>query len=221
MTTLTISDRPAHELKADALVLATVAADGSAALAAGHGLPREAADHLGSALTALAAKGSADEVLRLAGVPGVTAAVVVLTGLGEGTAETSAFPAETLRRAAGAATRALSGVAKVAVALPAADAESAAAVAEGAALGSYRYAGVRGEKAGTTKGSRAGRTARTKAEQDAGPTALTVVTERARDRGVKAAVKRAGVLAEATAYARDLVNTPPNRLFPQSFADSV
>jgi leucyl aminopeptidase len=218
VTTLTVSDRPAHELKADALVLATVCADGSAVLAAGHRLPREAADHLGSALTALAAKGTADEVLRLAGVPAVTAAVVVLTGLGDGTADTAAFPAETLRRAAGAATRALTGVAKVAVALPAADAESAAAVAEGAALGSYRYAGVRGEKTGAAKGSK---TAQAKAQQNAGPAAVTVVTERGRDRGVKAAVKRAGVLAEATAYARDLVNTPPNRLFPQSFAESV
>jgi leucyl aminopeptidase len=221
VTTLTVSDRPAHELKADALVLATVSVDGSAALAAGHGLPPEAADHLGSALTALAAKGAADEVLRLAGVPGVAAAVVVLTGLGEGTAEASSFPEETLRRAAGAATRALSGVGKVAVALPAADAGSAAAVAEGAALGSYRYAGLRGETTGAAKGSRNARTARTKAEQNAGPAAVIVVSDRARDRGVKAAVKRAGVLAEATAYARDLVNTPPNRLFPQSFADSV
>ena len=177
MTTLTVSDRPAHELKADALVLATVSADGSAVLAAGHRLPREAADHLGSALTALAAKGSADEVLRLAGVPAVTAAVVVLTGLGDGTADTAAFPAETLRRAAGAATRALNGVAKVAVALPAADAESAAAVAEGAALGSYRYAGVRGDKTGAAKGSK---TTQAKAQQNAGPAAVTVVTERGR-----------------------------------------
>jgi leucyl aminopeptidase len=48
-----------------------------------------------------------------------------------------------------------------------------------------------------------------------------VVTASAKDKAVKAAAKRAAVLADAQAYARDLVNTPPNRLFPQSFADSV
>ena len=42
MTTVSLSDRPAHDLKADVLVLATVDTDGKAALAAGHGLPRPA-----------------------------------------------------------------------------------------------------------------------------------------------------------------------------------
>ena len=43
----------------------------------------------------------------------------------------------------------------------------------------------------------------------------------ARDRAVRAAVKRAGLLADAQNYTRDLVNTAPNVLFPQSFAESV
>jgi leucyl aminopeptidase len=47
------------------------------------------------------------------------------------------------------------------------------------------------------------------------------VTNEAKDRAVKAAVNRAAVLADAQSYARDLVNLPPNRLFPQSFAESV
>jgi leucyl aminopeptidase len=211
VTTVTVSDRPAHDVKADALVLATVSADGSAALAEGHGLPREAATHLASALTALGAKGSADEVLKLASVPGVTAPLVVLTGLGEAKDSTTA---QALRRAAGAATRALNGVAKVAVALPATGPGSVAAVAEGAALGSYRYAGVRGEKAGAARKGKG-------SDKTVGPSAVTVVTGEAKDKVVKAAAKRAGILADATAYARDLVNTPPNLLFPQSFAESV
>ncbi|HET6693842.1 MAG TPA: leucyl aminopeptidase [Pedococcus sp.] len=221
MTTLTVSDRPAHDLKVDALVLATVSVDGSAVLADSHNLPKGAAAHIGSALTALGAKGSADEVLRLATVPGVTAPVVVLTGLGDAAADASSFDAEVLRRAAGAATRALSGVPKVAVSLPGTGAASVAAVAEGSALGCYRYAGVRGEKAGAADGGRAAKTAKAKAEKAAGPASVTVVTADARDRAVKAAAKRAATLAEATAFARDLVNTPPNRLFPQSFAESV
>ena len=130
MTTVNVSDRPAHDVKADALVLATVSADGSAALAEGHGLPREAATHLTAALTALGAKGSADEVLKVAAVPGVAAPLVVLTGLGEVKDSTTA---QSLRRAAGAATRALNGVAKVAIALP----------ASGAGLGRRRRRGRR------------------------------------------------------------------------------
>ena len=146
--------------------------------------------HIGSALTALGAKGSADEVLRLATVPGVTAPVVVLTGLGDAAADASSFDAEVLRRAAGAATRALSGVPKVAVSLPGTGAASVAAVAEGSALGCYRYAGVRGEKAGAADGGRAAKTAKAKAEKAAGPASVTVVTADARDRAVKAAAKR-------------------------------
>ena len=34
-------------------------------------------------------------------------------------------------------------------------------------------------------------------------------------------MKRAGLLADAQNYTRDLVNTAPNVLFPQRFADSV
>jgi leucyl aminopeptidase len=212
-TTVNLSDRSAHDVKADALVLATVSSGGSAALAEGHGLPREASSHLASALGTLSAKGRADEVLKLAAVPGVTAPLVVLTGLGE---VTGAPTAEALRRAAGAATRSLSSVGTVAVALPATGVDAVAAVAEGAALGCYRYAGVRGEKAGA---ARAGKD-RNK-DKDGAPSTVTVVTGKAKDGAVKAAAKRAGVLADATAYARDLVNTPPNLLFPRSFAESV
>ncbi|HEY7719169.1 MAG TPA: M17 family peptidase N-terminal domain-containing protein, partial [Pedococcus sp.] len=106
MTTLTASDRPAHDLKVDAVVLGAHSADGAAALAAGHGLPDDVAAHLTGALAALGAKGSADEVVKVASVPGVTAPVVVVTGLGDAPAD--GVPGhEVLRRAAGAATRAL------------------------------------------------------------------------------------------------------------------
>ena len=212
MTTVTVSDRPSADLKVDALVLATVSEDGSAALAEGHGLPSESASHIASALSALGAKGSTDEVLKLAAVPGVSAPVVVLTGLGEVSTGSGLDP-EVLRRAAGAATRSLSGADKVGLALPAAGVASVAAVAEGAALGTYRYAGLHRAKEG--------RAAKAKAKNAPGPSAVTVVTDEAKDRAVKAAVKRAAVLADAQSYARDLVNLPPNRLFPQSFVESV
>ena len=65
MTTVSVSDRAAHDLKADALVLGTVAGDRSAALAAGHGLPSEAERHLSAQLAALHASGKAEEVLTV------------------------------------------------------------------------------------------------------------------------------------------------------------
>ena len=210
MTTVSVSDRPAHDLKADALVLGTVAGERSAALAAGHGLPREAESHLAAQLAALHATGKAEEVVTVAAVPGVAAGRVVLTGLGSA-ADGTAFGDEVLRRAAGAAVRSLKNAAKVVVALPAEGVAGVAAVAEGAALGAYRYAGVRGPKK-DAKGAKAG--------GDAVST-VTVVTSDAKVKAVKAAATRAAVLADAKAYARDLVNTPPNLLFPQSFADSV
>jgi leucyl aminopeptidase len=221
VTTVNVSDRPAHDLKVDALVLGTVAVDGSAALAAGHGLPRAAATQITAGLSALGATGAADEVVKLTAIPGVAAPVVVLAGLGEGEGKSTSFPTELLRRAAGSALRSLTS-GKVAVALPAADTASTAAVAEGAALGAYRYAGVRGSGANGAKGAArpAGRKG-AKAKPDKEISAVTVVSQGARSKGVKAVAARAAVLADAKAYARDLVNTPPNQLFPQSFADSV
>ncbi|HET7660924.1 MAG TPA: M17 family peptidase N-terminal domain-containing protein, partial [Oryzihumus sp.] len=204
MTTLTVSDRPASDLKVDALVLATVKADSGAALAPGHDLSKATGEHLTNALTALSAKGTPDEVLKLPAVPGVAAPLVVLTGLGAAPARGAAWDDEVLRRAAGSATRALSGVAKVALALPGAGAAAVGAVSEGALYGAYAFAGHRSQPAPSTP-----------------PGALTVLTAEARDKDVKAAVKRAGALAEARAYARDLVNTAPNLLYPQTFADSV
>jgi leucyl aminopeptidase len=212
VTTVSVSDRPAHDLKVDALVLGTVAVDGTATLAAGHGLPKEAATQISDSLSALGATGAADEVVKLTAIPGVRAPVVVLAGLGEGDGSSPSFPAELLRRTAGSALRSVTA-GTVAVALPASDSVATAAVAEGAALGAYRYAGVRGSAANGAKGG--------KAKPDKAISAVTVVCPKARTKDVKAVATRAAVLADAKAYARDLVNTPPNQLFPQSFADSV
>jgi leucyl aminopeptidase len=227
VTTVNVSDRPAHDLKVDVLVLGTVDVDGSAALADGTSLPGDTAAHLSSQLGALHASGKADEVVTLAAVPGVTAGRVVLTGLGAQngqTGQTGPVDPEVLRRAAGAALRSVSKAAKVAVALPVADTAAVAAVAEGAALGAYRYAGVRGTsgaKGKGAKGAKAGRATQGSKAADDGVAAITVVTGDARTKDAKAAATRAAVLAEAKAYARDLVNTPPNQLYPQSFTESV
>ncbi len=205
MTTLTLSDRSAAAARSDALVLASVKTDDGAELAPGHGLPAAAAEHIDATLRATGASGAPDELVKLADVPEVAAPLVVVTGLGA-VEDGDDVPAETLRRAAGAATRALAGSAKVGVRLPGSDPARLGAVAEGALFGAYAFLEHRGASA---KGAKA-------------PVkAVTVFSDGAKDKQARAAAKRAGVLAEQQNYARDLVNTAPNLLYPQTFAESV
>ena len=204
MTTLTVSDRSPSDVKADALVLAVVRSGAGAVLADGHGLDRKTADHLGAALSSLSAGGAAEEVHRVPGVPGVAAPLVVLVGLGTPPAGDAPYDEEVLRRAAGAAVRALTGRPKVALSLPGTTPESVGAAAEGALFGAYEFGGHRGDSSAKTAVK-----------------AVVLLAPTARDRAVRAAVKRAGILAEAQNYTRDLVNTAPNVLFPQSFTESV
>ena len=203
MTTLTMSDHSAADLKGDALVLVSVQTEKGAALAPGHGLGPESVSHLEAALSTLKAKGSADEVVKLVSVPGVTAALVVVTGAGKVGAKSAALEPEAIRRAVGSATRQLSGADKVIVIAPGKTAAGAAAAAEGALFGAYAI---------TTAA--------------AGPISapvksLTVATPVARDKGLRVAIKRALALGQATTYARDLVNQAPNELYPETFAASV
>ncbi len=50
---------------------------------------------------------------------------------------------------------------------------------------------------------------------------MLVVSGAGQGKAAKDAVARAAVLGAARDWARDLVNTPPNHLYPQSFADNV
>ena len=138
------------------------------------------------------ATGTCDEVLRAPG--GATGyRILVFTGLGE---ETSA---ESLRRAAGAATRALKGIEQIDVALPAESPEAVAAIAEGLALGAYRFDRFRSLPVAAER--------------------ATVLTPLAKSKEVKIALERAAVLAQSVNATRELVNTPAGELYPASFAD--
>ena len=109
---------------------------------------------------------------------------------------------ETLRRAAGAAARALAGTGTVAFALPADDPDSIRAIAEGALLGGYaydRYLEKKHEPIGE----------------------VVVLSDAGRSAAGRAALDAAVAVADAVNYARDLVNTPPNDLYPESFADDL
>jgi leucyl aminopeptidase len=202
--TLTLTAKDAATVRADALVVG-VASTPQGPKLLGAGLPAGARRTLSASLPGLGVEGAADEVVRVPGGGGLTAPVVVLTGVGQVAGRAAPGP-EALRRAAGAATRSLAGTGTVALALPVDGDGALAAVAEGALFGAYAFTRYHG--AGT---------------RDAKPAvrAVTVLTAEARTGAARAAARRAEVLAAAVAATRDLVNTAPVDLFPAAFADAA
>jgi leucyl aminopeptidase len=222
VTSISLVDSDPAELAVDAIVVGVYATgeEGSGDLLLASGAESVAAAFsdrvdggLVEALRLLGATGTAGEVTKLAAFGAVTAPLVVAVGLGK--EPSGAAPlAETLRRAAGAAIRALAGCGLVALALPlsddpaAAEAEAQAlrAIAEGALLGAYRFDIYK------TKPSPNRREPVTK---------ISVHVPDAANRDAKAALARATTAASAVARTRDWVNTAPNDLRPPDFADAV
>jgi leucyl aminopeptidase len=159
------------------------------------------------ALTAVGATGAADEVVKLATLGAGDIPVVAAAGLGAAAADGSGATEEAARRAAGAASRALAGRARVASTLAQAVAGGATAAAvqavgEGALLGGYTFGAYKTEN-----------------DRPAAPSSYTVLVPNPKDKALRAATKRASAVAEAVAFCRDLVNTAPNDLPPAELAD--
>lgn len=152
------------------------------------------------ALADLGATGRADEVVKL---PGSSIRLLVFTGLGRVQRK---YPHEVLRRAAGAATRALAGNVEVSYALPSTDVASINAVAEGATIGAYSFEEFRGS---------------TKKDQKPPVSSITIHASLASTVDVKALSKRAIAIGQYTTLVRNLVNTPPSHLNPISFVEIV
>ncbi|GAA2035759.1 leucyl aminopeptidase [Yaniella flava] len=199
----------------DALVLGVQSTNDGPVIVA-PALPEAAINGLQDQLDALGVKGKPDEVTRVAGATTeLDAKIVVLTGLGSTDAPAQGTPpldnspadtisAEALRRAAGAATAKLAGTSDVTIALPADSAAHLTAVAEGATVGTYVFAGYASSD--------------TDEDDTAEPTSLKFVTTIA---DADELVARAGVVARATFITRDLVNTAPSHLFPGTFAEEI
>ena len=147
-------------------------------------------------LADLGATGKADEVIK---VPGTATRLLVFTGLGEHKAK---FEDETLRRAAGAAARELAGSSSATFSLPTNKVSSVAAVAEGALLGAYVFNKFRIDSLSDRRPSLK---------------SVTVHSPLAQDSKAKAAVKRAAIIGDHVTIVRDLINTPPSHLTPDSF----
>ncbi|MGX5182085.1 leucyl aminopeptidase [Streptomyces avermitilis] len=213
MTALTLSTAAASGLRADAIVVGVAKSPkGDKGLVVAPGA--EAVDKgydgkLAAVLETLGASGAEGEVTKLPAPSGFKAPVVVAVGLGaapeDGQDKGTAFDAEALRRAAGAAARALAGAKKAAFALPVADAADAGTIGEGALLGAYSFDAYK-ENGKNAKNGKA-------------PLAEVVLLGgKPRDKAFKAAVERAVAVTEELNRARDLINTPPNDLNPESFA---
>jgi len=194
--TLRLTDSSVTTATVDALVVGTVCGEGGPQLLPGN---EEIDAAFGGALVdllvVLGARGKADEVIKVPTRGVISAPLLVATGLGEIEGQPSS---EQVRRAAGAASRALSGTARAITTLSRVD---LAAAAEGAALGSYVFTAYR---------SRNG---------DAPLEQMDLSVPSARDAEANHSLARAALVAEAVVAARDLVNTPPNDLYPASFAD--
>ncbi|MEV0397931.1 leucyl aminopeptidase [Polymorphospora rubra] len=216
-TTLSLVDTDPAELAVDAIVIGlhsrTEPEDGPAGtllLATGGESIAVAFDgRLTETLALLGATGAPGEVTKLATLGTVTAPLVAAVGLGPEPSGAAPAP-ETLRRAAGAAVRALAGAGTVALALPLPDDEDAPsalrAVAEGALLGGYRFAGY---KTKPQPGRR----------EPVG--SVLVHVPDAADGVAEGEVARARAVTAAVARSRDWVNTAPNELRPPAFADEV
>ncbi|AKK11502.1 leucyl aminopeptidase [Corynebacterium uterequi] len=145
-------------------------------------------------LAAVGAKGTHGELTRIPAPVSADAAVILAVGLGEA----EDMDDERLRRAAGIAARSLRADESVATTLTDLGAE---AVAEGLVLGGYSYPGIHGTAA--------------PAQDKAGAASVALV-------GVAPESVAAALETSATVnFVRDLVNTPANLLYPESYAALV
>jgi leucyl aminopeptidase len=202
VTSLSLSSGSPSSLTVDAVVVGVAKGPDGLVLAPGG---EDIAATLGArflgALADLGATGKAEEVTRLATLGNGGPAVVVAVGLGEAA---SSYDGETLRRASGAAVRTLAGTGKVALALPFDGPLAVRAAGEGALLGGYTFTRYRSASAD---------------EQKPPVEQVVLVVADAKDTATKAALRRAQVVADAVALARDLVNTPPSDLQPVQLAE--
>lgn len=196
MTTAALTVTHPARLDVDALVVPVAAGVDGPVLLDGGALP---AGLRSTALSpALGVTGEADEVRRIPTAGAVAAPVLVLVGVGD----TTEPGLERLRRAAGAASRQVTGVASLGLAFPADSADALGAVVEGALLGAYAFDRYRPTPAAERPAER-----------------IELSTSLAKGKAAGRAVARAAVLAQAVHAVRDLVNTAPADLYPAAFAD--
>jgi len=150
-------------------------------------------------LSSMGFRGDAGEVLRVPTGGAIKAGQLLVVGVGD----RDSLTLERVRRAAGVAARNLGNAASVALALPAHDADHVRAVADGFLLGGYSFKHYKSRS------------------DDAGVADVSVLSDAARRQDAIEALDTARAVADVVQRARDWVNTPPNDLTPEKFADGV
>jgi leucyl aminopeptidase len=187
---------PGRGIAGAVLVVPVVTGDGGPAVTGAlDQLDDDAVAAIEAGLKALGATGSDGQLHRLV-ISALPVASVLTVGLGD---QIDEWPADKIRRAAGAAARSLDKVGTVVDALSLLDLEAAV---EGLILGAYRFTDFRSDKT---------------APKDRGLTKIVALAANARA-ATKAKAQRAVDVATAVATARDFVNTPPSHLYPAEFA---
>ena len=185
--------------KVDVLVVGLTSGEDGPEIALAEGIVDDGtlADVL-DGLIAVGATGKAEQVTRVPAPASLPVASIVAVGLGAA----DRLDAEQIRRSAGVAARALTGVDTAASTLSVLDLGAAAV---GFALGAYSFTEFKSAKPAP------GDTAHP-------VTRIELLVSSPRTKGPKAELARALTIAEAVATARELVNTPPSHLFPAEFA---
>ncbi len=193
---LSLTTTSAAAAAADAVVIGTVQDGDAVALAPGAEEVDAAFDgRLADVLATLGATGKADEVVKVPTIGRLGADLVVAAGLGKA----GEVGPEQVRRASGAAARALAGTKRTVTTLSTVDLQAAV---EGTVLGAYVFDEYRSERTDD----------RLERVDLVSPAEGTAKEHRA-------TLKAATAIAEAVTTTRDFINTPPNDLFPASFAE--
>ncbi len=150
-------------------------------------------------LSSMGFRGETGEVLRMPTSGTIKAAQLLVVGVGARDSLTH----EGVRRAAGVAARNTGNAASVALALPAHDAEHVRAVADGFVSGAYSFKRYKSKS------------------DEAGLADVSILSDAARRQDAITALETARTVGALINRARDWVNTPPNDLTPELFADAV
>lgn len=206
---LTLSENSAAALsksRATVIVIGTVGGADGVELADGAAHVDAAFDgSLAAVLSRLGATGKVEEVVKVPGSGDLRADVVLAVGLdsaghhGGALGARPSVSAEQVRKACGAAARSLSGTQRALNTLSAIDLQAAV---EGTVLGAYTFTDYKSDK---------GAAGVSKVDFIAPGSGTT--------RAHRASLKSATAIAESVLIARDLINTPPNDLYPAAFAD--
>ena len=157
----------------------------------------------GTSIAAMAtAMGAGAKEGTVTSLPGVDGTRILVVGLGD-----ADVTPDGVRNAVGSGLRKVAALEDVeglavAVSLELSDPELIQAAGEGALLGAYRFSAI-------------------KAEADPRAVAAVTLVSPVANAEAKAAVELARVIAEAVCQARNWTNTPPNLLYPETFAEAA